>query len=223
MARCAPSTWRCLPGGLLAGALAAAALCPLAGCDATDRGAVAAMQKRMAALEDEATQLRQRVANQQETIEAQQRQIAKLQDLGPQRPGRLVPIQKLAFARMSGTYDSDNDGVPDGIVLYVQPTDAQGDVVKAAGELRVRLFDLAAPEGPRLIAEYQFGPEELKEIWYGRLWTEHFTARLPWPEGYRPAGRDVTARAEFTDYLTGRTFTEQQTYSIQTIEPQAGR
>lgn len=182
------------------------------------RPAVAQMQDRISELEAQVTQLQQRVANQQETIESQRQQVTRLQQLGSRRVARLAPMTGIELARLSGGYDANGDATDDGIVLYVQPVDADGDVVKAAGQMTVQLFDLSAPGGPATIRREQYGPDELRRLWSGRFMTDHYTIRLPWPEGYQPP-RQVTALVEFTDNLTGKTFSKQQAFEVQSTEP----
>jgi hypothetical protein len=190
----------------------------LAGCGPSKPSVVAPMQKEINSLQAEVQQLQQRVANQQETIENQRKQIASLQQLGTRRPARLAPAEGIKFASLSGGYDQDGDGTHDGVVVYVQVYDADGDVLKAPGELTIRLFDLTNPAGPKLIRQCEWNSEQLRKIWSGRLMTDHFTARCPWPEGYQPP-RQVTVQAQFLDYVTGKTFTQQAVFEIQSTEP----
>jgi len=200
---------------------AALGLSAVAGCPPPSGPSVVQLQKRLAALEEEAAALRQRVANQQETIDEQARQIVALRRLGRKRLARLVPVEKIRFGSLSGGYDADRDGNDDGVVLYIQPVDADGDVVKAAGELTVRLFDFSDPARPRLIGQYFFDAAALRKHWYGRFWTHHYTIKCPWREASPPQSREVTVRVEYLDYLTGRLFTESLTCKIRSTEPQS--
>lgn len=199
-----------LIGGLLAG---------LAGCAApTGKPAVAQAQDRVTALETQVSGLNQRIANQQATIDNQRQQIVTLQQMGANRPVRLAPLEGIRFASLSGGYDEKGNGTDDGIVLYVQPYDADGDTVKAAGDLTVRIFDLTNPGGPKMIRQCTWNADQLRKAWNGKLMTSHFTARCPWPDGYTPP-RQVTAQAEFIDALTGKSYTHQQVFPIHSAEP----
>ncbi len=190
----------------------------LAGCGPSKPSVVAPMQKEVSGLEAQVQQLQGRIANQEQAIEGQRKQIATLQQLGPNRAIRLAPLEGIRFASLSGTYDQNNRGIPDGIVLYVQPYDADGDPIKAAGELTVRLFDLTNPAGPKLIRQYAWNADQLRKMWSSLLMTGHFTARCPWPDGYQPPSQ-VTAQATFTDSLTGQTFTQQAAFPVKSTEP----
>jgi hypothetical protein len=207
-----------LAGQALLGSLATAGLLA-AGCQGPQgKPAVAAAQDRITALETEASQLKQRVANEQATIEGQRQQILNLQQMGGHRAVRLAPLEGIRFASLSGGYDPTGSANDQGIMLYVQPYDADGDAVKAAGELTVRMFDLGNPAGPKLIHQYTWNVEQLRKIWNGKLWTSHFSAYCPWPKDYQPP-RQVTVQAEFVDALTGKTFARQQAFTVHTTEP----
>jgi uncharacterized coiled-coil protein SlyX len=196
----------------------AAVMLALAGCGPSKPSVVAPMQKEIISQETQIQQLQQRVANQQETIENQRKQIASLQQLGARRPSRLAPVEGIKFASLSGGYDENGDGSHDGVVVYVQPYDGDGDILKTSGELTIRLFDLSNPAGPKLIRQYTWNSEQLRKIWSGRLMTSHFSARCPWPEDFQPP-RQVTAQAQFLDYVTGKTFTQQAVFQIKSTEP----
>ena len=176
------------------------------------------MQKQVLEMQAQASQLQQRIANQQETIETQRKQITSLQQLGTRRPARLAPLQGIRFASLSGGYDESGSGSDQGVVLYVQPYDADGDTLKVDGELTVQMFDLSNPAGPREISQYTWKGEQLRKIWNGHFGTSHFTARCPWPDNYQPP-RQVTVQVQFLDYLTGKTLTQQAAFPIQRMEP----
>jgi outer membrane murein-binding lipoprotein Lpp len=202
----------------LIGAAAGVAVA-LAGCVGPGKPSpVASMQKQVLALEAQVSQLQQRVANQEETIEDQRKQITDLQELGPNRPLRLAPLEGIRFASLSGGYDPTGSGNDQGIVLYVQPYDADGDAIKAAGDLSVRLFNLNDPAGPQLISQCTWNAEQLRKMWNQLLMTGHFSAVCLWPKDYQPP-RQVTAQAQFLDFLTGKTFTCQAVFNIKSTEP----
>ena len=198
--------------------VAAAIVLALAGCGPSRPSVVAPMQKEMISLETQVQQQQQRIANQQETIENQRKQIASLQQFGTHRPARLATLEGIKFASLSGGYDENGDSSHDGVIVYVQPYDADGDVLKTPGELTIRLFDLSNPAGPKLIRQYNWNADQLRKIWSGKLMTSHFSARCPWPDNYQPP-RQVTVQAQFLDYVTGKTFTQQGVFPIKSTEP----
>jgi hypothetical protein len=115
---------------------------------------------------------------------------------------------------MSGGYDTDGKPGDDGIVLYVQPYDEDGHVIKAAGSLRVVILDPLCPPNQNVVAEYLFDVPTTRKMWYGRLMTQHFSIRCPWPTGQIPLHSELTAHVAFFDLLTGRTLTVQKAFKI---------
>lgn len=218
MKRMGTQSWAAF--GLLCAAAWVAMVPLLLGCAApTGKPAVARAQDRILSLETEVSQLQQRVATQQAAIESDRKQILDLQKLGgPQRTVRLAMLEGIRFANRSGGYDPSDSGTDQGIILYVQPYDADGDTIKAAGDLIVRMFDLSNASSPKLIQQYAWPAEQLRKIWNGKLWTSHFSAYCPFPKDYAPP-RQVTVQAEFVDGLSGKAFKEQQVFTIRSTEP----
>ena len=83
-----------------------------------------------------------------------------------------------------------------------------------AGSITVDLFDLANPDGTQRILTRHLDVDQTRQAWFGRLTTRHYTIKCPWPEGRLPAHREITVRATFIDYLTGKPFTAQQVVTI---------
>jgi hypothetical protein len=207
------------PSRIILIGVAAVAVFAVTGCGGPSKASpVTGMHKQILDMQAQVVQLQQRIANQQETIETQRKQISALQQMGSGRPARLAPLAGIRFASLSGGYDQTGSGSDQGVVLYVQPYDADGDTLKVDGELTVQLFDLSNPEGPREIYQHTWKGDALRKAWNGRFGTSHFTARCPWPANTSPP-RQVTVQARFLDYLTGRTFTCQAVFPIKRTEP----
>jgi hypothetical protein len=98
--------------------------------------------------------------------------------------------------------------------LFIQPIDADQHVVKCAGSLKVQLYDLANADGEQLIFEDSYDLATTRSLWYGRLWTHHFTIRCPWPADRPPEHQEITARVVFTDLLTGKSLVAQEVYKV---------
>jgi hypothetical protein len=149
-----------------------------------------------------------------ETIGRQNRQIAELQDLGDKRLEKLFYVTHLELGRRSGGIATDRQDGDDAVVVYLQPVDQNGDVIKAAGEATVQLYDLANPAAENLIGEYHWSVDELRPTWAGGFFgRSQFSLMCPWRHG-PPAHDQVTIRATFTDYLTGKTFTAQRVATV---------
>ena len=189
---------------LLPAALAclAAAACQM---DCPDK--LVRCRKDLNTAHNDVTRLKKTLARTTQTVDQQKRQIETLQRLPTDRLAHVVRTDRIAFARLTGGYDKNNDGYDDGIVVYLQPIDTDGHVIKAAGEIEVTLVDLAGPS-PRLLGRTTIPGKTAHTLWQGTLWTNHFTIHCPFAE--QPTGPNVTVRARFVEWLTGSEFTTQK-------------
>jgi hypothetical protein len=186
----------------------------LAGCNGpTTTERFRQLDQKVRELTDQVEKLNGDLASKNALITAQQQQIATLQRLGAERLEKLYYVTAIKLERLTGGADYDGKPGDDGITVYLQPVDQNGHVIKAAGDIRIELFDLSNPDGRRLIGEYVWDVDHTRELWHGRLMTHHYTAKCPWRTG-PPAHDEVTIRVAFTDYLTGQTFRAQQVAKI---------
>ncbi|MBN1488717.1 MAG: hypothetical protein JXA69_02270 [Phycisphaerae bacterium] len=201
-------------------------LAGLAGCDGlggsgTDVGRlqsqIDAQKKHITELEETIIALRQRTDDQDE-------QIATLQARGQLDPAMLIVPVRIELERLSGGYDEDGQPGDDGVVAYVQPIDADGHVIKAAGAIEMSVFDLTEPTAPKLITQAKLDEPNTRQAWHGRFMTNHFTVKCPWapPDRKPPANRGLTIRVQFTDYLTGKTLTAETSCTIKLPADAAG-
>lgn len=164
--------------------------------------------------EDSAAKSRQIVALEAQ-LQAQSKQIRELMALpADERLASIPHIERIELAGLSGGYDEQNDGVDEGIVVYLRPIDQDGDPIKAVGTASVNLVDLANPPLEQAVGSVSLGVEELRKCWYGRV-SSHFTIKVPWAEGAARARHSpVTAVVSFTEHLTGRTFGAQAAFEV---------
>lgn len=174
-----------------------------------------AVQRELLTTQDQVKRLESQITDQEQTISRLQGQVAQMRGIDPKNLDQLVVPAKIALERQSGGYDEDGKTGDDGVVLYVQVFDRDNDVIKAAGSINVTLLDLANPPDRYVIGEYRFDADKTRSLWYGRMWTHHYTVRCPWFQGRPPAHSEITARVEFVDLLTGRKLATQGTFTIQ--------
>ena len=93
--------------------------------------------------------------------------------------------------------------------MYVKPIDQHGSVLKAAGQVTIELYDLAANPNENLIGKYEWTVDETAKRWFSGFVSYHYTFECPWPSS-PPKHRQITVRVSFVDYLTGKTFTAQK-------------
>lgn len=189
------------------------------GCNTVPAEKFQACQRELQAGQEEIQRIEKQLSEEQETSRSLRSQLAKARGIDQSFMDALVTPVKIELERMSGGYDNDGQFGDDGIVVYVQPIDRDGHVIKVAGSLKVTLLDLTNPPDRREIAVYQFDEPTLRSKWYGRLMTHHFTIHCPWPAGKRPMHNKITAHVVFTDKLTSRSLTAQGIYKV-TFSPE---
>ena len=140
-------------------------------------------------------------------------QVETLQGLGPDRLERLYRVTSIELGRYTGGVDLDGKDGHDAIKVYLDPLDRYGSTIKAAGEVSIRLFDLAEPAEKNLIGEYRWSVDELAQQWRGGFGVYRFSFICPWKAG-PPRHDQITVRAEFVDYLTGRRFSTQRVCKV---------
>jgi len=120
---------------------------------------------------------------------------------------------RLEIEKLSGGEDYDGQPGDDGVTVYLKPLDKVGDIVKALGDIRIQLYDLANPPGRNLVGEYHFPAKTVGDKWHGKLMTYHYTLKCPWQRG-APEHSEITIRAVFRDYLTGHVMSTQTTCTV---------
>jgi len=174
-----------------------------------------ATQRKLQLAQEHVKRLENELTEQQQSIQNLQSQLAQIQGLSrKERLEQLVTPVRIELEGLSGTYDTDGRAGDDGLLLFVRPIDSDGHVIKAAGTLRVNILDPLNPPNRNVVAEYYFDVPKTRELWYGRLWTNHFTIRCPWPTGQIPMHDELTTHVTFVDLLTGKTLTTQQSFKI---------
>ncbi|MHC4295419.1 MAG: hypothetical protein ACYSTL_07520 [Planctomycetota bacterium] len=153
-------------------------------------------------LETEAGELRTLTAD-------QEKQIRTLRGLGEKRLEKLFYVERIELGRYTGAADLDGKAGDDGIKVFLKPIDRAGSVVKAAGDVKIQLFDLGIEPPDNLIGEYEWTPGQIAKQWSSGFVAYHFSFECPW-KGSAPQHDEITVRVEFTDYLTGKTFTAQK-------------
>jgi len=119
-------------------------------------------------------------------------------------------LKGIRLTRYTNLYDKDNDGRKETLIVYLQPVDNNGDIVKAAGAVDVQLWDLSKEAEQALLGQWRVERDELKKMWYNSFLVVNY--RLNFNAGEKTAQfKDpLTVKVAFTDYITGRVFEEQR-------------
>ena len=184
-----------------------------AGCENPGQSQVSETAK----LEDKLIKQARVIAQKDDQLKDQAAVIQELRAIdGPNRLDQLVTVDRIDLERLSGGYDDDRDSRPDGLVLYLKLFDKEGDVLKAAGKVSVRVMDLAQSDGHQTLGQIELDSEALRSLWFGRLMTSHYTIKLPWEKlgGSPPSHNQLTVLVSFTDLLTGRSHSLQKVLTL---------
>jgi len=189
------------------GLVAALAAAGAAGCKPDGKPITTAGQLQQ--VREDNARLKADVQALEARLKAQEDQIAVLRGLGPKRLEDLFHVKRIELGRYTEPADLDEKPGLDGVRVFLKPIDADGHALKAAGDVTIQLFDLAAAPEKNLLATFTFPVAEARKHWYGGFMTYHYRLDCPWkPAGAAP--KEITIRVVFTDYLTGRKFTAQK-------------
>jgi hypothetical protein len=133
--------------------------------------------------------------------------LAALPKAGQENPYRLSSVR---VTRFTNFYDNNDDGRREKLIVYVQPVDLDGDVIKAAGLVGVQLWDLNRPNGQALLGEWRVQPQELRKLWLDTLVAANYRLTFDAPESLDVLADPLVVKVTFTDYLTGEVFRAQR-------------
>lgn len=136
-------------------------------------------------------------------------QIKALSVFPDDKPINPYEIERVNIVRYTNFYDKDNDGKREKLIVYVQPIDAEGDAVKAAGTMDVQLWNLNNLSGQAMLGQWQVDPNELRKMWFDTLVSANYRLTFDAPEELDVLAEPLTVKVTFTDYLTGEIFRDQ--------------
>lgn len=168
------------------------------------------------ALREETGSLKRQLAQREARIASLEEQVGSLQGFAADRPVGVFSPVELEIASRSGGANYDDQPGDDGVTVHLRLKDADGDSVKVSGKIQVQVLDMSTAKSPTVLAVCTLEKtEELREAWFGRFGTDHYTIKCPFTENaVRPQTPRVTVRVTFTDYLTGRTLSAAEEFEI---------
>jgi len=146
-------------------------------------------------------------------------QIQTLQGLSTEK--RMDQLFTVHGVRIGGYSTGANlDGKPgdDGVKVFVEPVDQHGSTIKAAGEVTIQLYDLAAPADKNLLSTHTWSVDKLHDKWTSGFMASYYIFEFPFA-GARPRHDKITVRVQFVDYLTGKTFSDQKVVQLSLPPP----
>ena len=163
-------------------------------------------------LTQENTQLQERVEQFNSENKELKGQIQVLSGLSENvRLENLNQLEKIKIGRYTGFFDKDDDGREEKLIVYIHPTDEQGNALKAAGTVEVQLWDLNKTNRQAMLGQWKVEPDELKKLWFETLVSIYFRLTFDVADVVESPEKPLTVKVTFTDYLPGKVFNEQKT------------
>lgn len=161
-------------------------------------------------LGDEKTDLKMQVQQLEVENKELTKQVDTLTAIGPKaRIDALERIDRIELGKITGLFDKDNDGVEESLIVYIRTIDGAGDLVKAAGSVKVELWDLDDPGNP-LLADWEVKPDELTKSWTSTMLTNYYRLKFDITGLLDDTKKELTVKVVFTDYVTGKVHRDQR-------------
>ena len=178
------------------------------GCDNTGRLSPA---EEIKLLRRDKTQLQNQLEQFESDNKQLKQQVRVLSDLPPDAGvENLYQLQKIKITRYTGFYDKDKNGKKEKLIVYIQPIDEEGDIVKATGAVDIQLWNLNRPSSEALLGQWRVEPDELKKNWFATLVIINYRLIFDVTDIIQGVKEPLTVRVTFTDYLSGKVFKEQK-------------
>jgi hypothetical protein len=193
---------------LLTSIVAGAILLIMAGCQRPEESSA---WTKISELEDERAYLKQTITDLRRQNEQIKEQFVTLSNLDRDiRIEALASIDRITIDKRSGFFDKDDDGTEETLITYIKTYDDAGDVIKMAGDVNLQLWDLSKGKNEALLGEWNVEAKELKKLWMGMMMTNYYRISYKIPHLLNDKQKELTIKVKFTDYLTGKIFTEQK-------------
>ncbi|MFQ6035613.1 MAG: hypothetical protein ACE5NM_07160 [Sedimentisphaerales bacterium] len=179
------------------------------GCENASKGKIS-LAEQIEKLNEEKTRLQQQLEQAGAENEKLRKRLQVLSGLPEDLKGEnLYRLQSIKISRYTNLYDKDKDDKKEQLIVYIQPIDQDGDIIKAAGAVDVQLWDLSKESQQALLGQWHVGPETLKKLWFATLMT-HYKLTFDVADKIDEFKEPLTVKVTFTDYLTGKVFKEQK-------------
>ncbi|MHC4103362.1 MAG: hypothetical protein ACYSR9_00370 [Planctomycetota bacterium] len=180
----------------------------VAGCEstATPKNSLAKQVKTL-------TQDKREMMRQIEKLESEnkdhQKQINTLHSLPDDvKIKDIYEVQSIRITKYTNLFDKDKDGKRETLIVYIQPVDQEGDIIKVPADVHIQLLDL--DKDPVVLGKWHITPDQLRKLWFNALMKTHYRLTFDVADKLDSYEEPLTVMVTFTDYLTGREFNEQK-------------
>ncbi len=181
----------------------------LSGCGG---GNQKSLWKQIETLEEEKTAQAMRADTLQQENETLRQQVDTLSGMDKGvRLEQLDTLAKIELGKRTGIYVKENTPDQGVLLVYVEPTDAQQDFIKAVGTLEVELWDLEAEPAQARLADWTLTPMQLQQYWGGNVFGSYYRLSFSIEDIITGHEKDLTIKAVFTDLLSGKVLRDQKT------------
>jgi len=180
-----------------------------AGCAGSNKK-YSALREKIYELTDQNEQLSKQL--EQTTAENEQLagQVRVLSGLPDEVKGKnIYVLEKVTLTKHTNFYDKDGNGSKEKLLVYLQPIDKDGDIIKATGEVEIELWDLSKEESQAKLAQWKVATDDLAKLWFSTLMRTNYRLTFDAPDGAMQSKEPLTVKVTFTDYLSGKTFKQQ--------------
>ncbi len=180
------------------------------GCESPAAGE-SPLAQELKTLRQEKSQLLRQIEESENQNRRLKKQLGVLTGLKPRvNFDELYDLRKVEITKYTNLYDKDKDGKKEKLIVYLKPTDAQGDVIKVAGTVDVQLWDLNKADNQALLGQWRIEPSKLKKLWFATMLTTNYRLTFGVADIIGDTEAPLTVKTTFTDYLTGRVYEEQK-------------
>jgi len=122
----------------------------------------------------------------------------------------IYEVQSIRITKYTNLYDKDKDGKRETLIVYIQPVDQEGDIIKVPADVHIRLLDLDKDRDPVVLGKWHITPDRLRKLWFNALMKTHYRLTFDVSDKLDSYEEPLTVMVTFTDYLSGRIFEEQK-------------
>lgn len=190
-------------------ALAGCLLTFVAGCENGNRKSP--LEEQINTLSQENKRLLRQINDSEAQNKQLTKQIQVLSGLPDEvKAENLYRLRQIKITGYTNLYDKDKDGKKEKLIVYIQPIDEQGDIMKAAGTVDVQLWDLNTKDSEALLGQWHTSPGELKKLWFATFITINYRLTFDVADKVDKFEEPLTVKVTFTDYLSGKVLKEQK-------------